>query len=64
MLIYYHRLTLTYGLTDKINLRTSYSRTLARPEFRELSVSTYYDYELLALQQGNPTLKTSHIDNC
>jgi TonB-dependent receptor len=54
---------LTYSLTDKINLRTSYSRTLARPEFRELSVSTYYDYELLAFQQGNPNLKKSTIDN-
>jgi TonB-dependent receptor len=54
---------LTYGLTEKINLRASYSRTLARPEFRELATSTYYDYELLALQQGTPTLKRTHIDN-
>lgn len=54
---------LTYSLTDKINLRASYSRTLARPEFRELSISQYYDYELLALQQGDPNLKKSTIDN-
>ncbi|MET3979288.1 TonB-dependent receptor [Mucilaginibacter sp. UYP25] len=54
---------LTYSLTDKINLRASYSRTLARPEFRELSISQYYDYELLALQQGDPNLKRSNIDN-
>lgn len=54
---------LTYSLNSKINLRASYSRTLARPEFRELSVSSYYDYELLAFQQGDPNLKKSNIDN-
>ncbi|SDM06460.1 TonB-dependent receptor [Pedobacter antarcticus] len=53
----------TYSLTDKINLRASYYRTLARPEFRELSISSYYDYELLAFQQGNPDLKRTSIDN-
>ncbi|WP_233524424.1 TonB-dependent receptor [Mucilaginibacter conchicola] len=54
---------LTYALTEKINLRASYSRTLARPEFRELATSQYYDYELLAFQQGNPNLKRTNIDN-
>jgi TonB-dependent receptor len=53
----------TYSLTDKINLRASYYRTLARPEFRELSISSYYDYEMLALQQGNPDLQRSTINN-
>ena len=54
---------LTYGLNPKSNLRASYYRTLARPEFRELSLSSYYDYELLANQQGNPNLKRTSIDN-
>ncbi len=54
---------LTYSLTEKINLRASYSRTLARPEFRELATSSYFDYELLAFQQGTPTLKRTNIDN-
>ena len=53
----------TYNLTDKINLRASYYRTIARPEFRELSVSTYYDYETLSNLQGNPNLQRSNIDN-
>jgi TonB-dependent receptor len=53
----------TYNLTDKINLRASYYRTIARPEFRELSVSTYYDYETLSNLQGNPNLERSNIDN-
>ena len=53
----------TYSLTPKINLRASYYRTLARPEFRELATSAPFDYELLALQQGNPNLKEAKIDN-
>ncbi|TCO30955.1 TonB-dependent receptor [Pedobacter psychrotolerans] len=53
----------TYSLTPKINLRASYYRTLARPEFRELASSAIYDYELLSLQQGNPSLKEAKIDN-
>jgi len=54
---------LTYGLTKKANLRASYYRTLARPEFRELSLNSYYDYEQLSNIIGNPNLKRSIIDN-
>src|SRR5690606_26011855 len=53
----------TYSLTDKINLRASYYRTLARPEFRELAPFQYYDYEQLAFQQGNSNLKRARINN-
>nr|WP_233166805.1 TonB-dependent receptor [Pedobacter sp. ASV2] len=53
----------TYSLTEKINLRASYYRTLARPEFRELAPFQYYDYEQLAFQQGNPNLKRAQINN-
>ncbi len=53
----------TYSLTPKVNLRASYYRTLARPEFRELASSSVYDYELLAFQQGDPNLKEAKIDN-
>ncbi len=53
----------TYSLSPKINLRASYYRTLARPEFRELASSAVYDYELLAFQQGDPNLKEARIDN-
>ena len=53
----------TYALTPKANFRASYYRTVARPEFRELALFSYYDYELLANQQGNPDLKRTTIDN-
>lgn len=54
---------LTYSLTKKANLRAAYYRTLARPEFRELSLNSYYDYEQLSNIIGNPNLKRSIIDN-
>lgn len=54
---------LTYALTEKSNLRASYYRTLARPEFRELAPFDYYDYELLGNVSGNQNLKRTLIDN-
>ncbi len=53
----------TYSLNAKSNFRASYYRTLARPEFRELAPFSFYDYELLANQGGNPNLKRTSIDN-
>lgn len=53
----------TYALTPKANFRASYYRTVARPEFRELALFSYYDYELLASVQGEPNLKRTVIDN-
>ena len=54
---------LTYALTSKANLRASYYRTLARPEFRELAPFDYYDYELLGNVSGNASLKRTLVDN-
>ncbi|RYY35590.1 MAG: TonB-dependent receptor [Sphingobacteriaceae bacterium] len=53
----------TYSATEKTNFRASYSRTLARPEFRELAETQIYDYELLVIRQGNPNLERTLIDN-
>ncbi len=54
---------LTYSLTEKSNLRASYYRSLARPEFRELAPAQYYDYEFSSSFSGNTSLKSSDIDN-
>jgi TonB-dependent receptor len=53
----------TYSLNPKSNLRASYYRTLARPEFRELAPFSFFDYELLANQGGNPELERTSINN-
>lgn len=56
-------LNLTYSLNEESNLRASYFRSLARPEFRELTNLGYYDYELSATITGNPSLTRTTINN-
>ncbi|EHQ27870.1 TonB-dependent receptor plug [Mucilaginibacter paludis DSM 18603] len=53
----------TYNITPKSNFRLSYSRTVARPELRELSETGYFDFELLATVIGSKTLKSTQIQN-
>jgi len=52
-----------YGLTDKINIRLAYFRTVARPEFRELAEYTFLDFTTNFRTTGNSKLKRSLIDN-
>lgn len=56
-------LNMTYKLTDEHQLRFCYGRSINRPEFRELSPSVYYDFDLVANVQGNSALKDCHVDN-
>lgn len=56
-------LNLTYALSERANLRAGYFRSLARPELRELTNLSYYDYELSATMTGNPALERTSIDN-
>ncbi len=44
-------------------MRFSISKTLSRPEFRELSPFAFYDYEEEASVQGNPNLVRGTIGN-
>jgi hypothetical protein len=52
-----------YNISQRSLLRVAYSRTVNRPEFRELAPFLYYDFELEQGVQGNPDLKTASIDN-
>ncbi len=56
-------LSATYRLGDRHNLRFSYGRSINRPEFREVSSSVYYDFDLASDVQGNTELRSCHIDN-
>ena len=40
---FFPAVNLIYGITEKQNLRFSYSRTIARPSFKELSYAEIYD---------------------
>lgn len=55
--------TAIYTVTTNMNLRASYSQTLARPSFRELSGYRGYDPVLNELVDGNPLLEMSDIRN-
>lgn len=56
-------LVANYSLRDNQSLRLSVSRTLSRPEYRELSPVTYRDVIEQQDIFGNPSLKRSLITN-
>jgi len=53
----------TYELTEKTNLRASYFRSLARPEFRELAPFQFYDFNYNTVVSGNTALARTRINN-
>lgn len=56
-------LNLTYNLNELANLRLSVSKTVSRPEFREVSNFSYFDFLRNAQLKGNTKLKRSQITN-
>jgi TonB-dependent receptor len=54
---------LNYKIDDKNQVRLSYGRSVNRPEFREVSPSVFYDFDLASDVQGNTELKSCYIDN-
>jgi hypothetical protein len=54
---------LIFSINKKQNLRLSYSKTLNRPEFRELAPFGFYDFTTQFFTQGNPNLKIAKIQN-
>ncbi|HSQ47759.1 MAG TPA: TonB-dependent receptor, partial [Lutibacter sp.] len=54
---------LIYEYNDAINIRMSYSKTTARPSFKELSVVQIPDLLTGVMFLGNIDLKPSYIDN-
>ena len=49
--------------TKESNLRAGYSRTIARPHFREVSPALYFDYVRRRAIGGNEDLKRTSIQN-
>ena len=56
-------LNISYNLNESHQFRFAYGRTINRPEFRELSPSVFYDFELASNVQGNSELEAALIDN-
>ena len=53
----------TYSPNTKTNWRFAVSRTVARPEFREIAPFSFFDFEQIASTVGNDSLQRSSIIN-
>lgn len=56
-------LNISYNLNTTSLLRLAYSKTVNRPEFRELAPFTFYDFDNQSDVLGNPKLKIANIHN-
>jgi TonB-dependent receptor len=54
---------LIYSPIPKINIRASYSKTVSRPEFRELAPFIFYNFLNDNLTAGDPYLQRATINN-
>lgn len=52
-----------YRINEQSKLRFAASKTLIRPEFRELTSTAFYDFELGATVIGNPGLSITKVSN-
>lgn len=53
----------SYQLSEKQQLRFAYGKSINRPEFRELTTSVYYDFDLASNVMGNNDLQSAYIQN-
>ncbi|GFM28497.1 TonB-dependent receptor domain-containing protein [Novosphingobium sp. PY1] len=56
-------LTLTYEINPSMQVRLNGSKTIARPQFRELLYQPYFDPDTNRTYQGNPFLEDSKLTN-
>ena len=56
-------LNVTYRLTERMNLRLAASRTITRPDFRELAPFEFTDFVGGRTILGNPNLERTQINN-
>ena len=60
---FFPSVNIAYNVGEKSLLRLAYGLTINRPEFRELSQVSFYDFYQNATIHGNDTLKSSYIHN-
>ena len=56
-------LNLKYNIDEGTQIRLSYGRTLARPSFREIAPTAWFDFETSFQFIGNPELKRTLVNN-
>lgn len=55
--------TVVYNITNEVNVRLAYSRTLARADFREMTPTEYYNVDDRMTVVGLGAIKQSQTDN-
>jgi hypothetical protein len=55
--------SLIYRYSEKVNIRFSFSRTINRPQFREIAPFLYYNFEDQTQVRGNTELDQANIAN-
>jgi outer membrane receptor protein involved in Fe transport len=55
--------TVTWNFAEDMMLRVGYSKTVARPQFRELAFTPYIDPDTDRVYQGNPFLTDTRFNN-
>ena len=60
---FFPSVNLAYRFNENHIARAAYGSSVNRPEFREVSGSVYYDFDLFSDVKGNPALKTAYIRN-
>jgi outer membrane receptor protein involved in Fe transport len=53
----------TYNINKTNLVRVAYGKSINRQEFREVSPSIHYDFDLFSFVQGNKALKPAYIQN-
>ncbi|TAH38836.1 MAG: TonB-dependent receptor [Bacteroidetes bacterium] len=56
-------LNANFSISEKSNIRFAASKTVARPEFRELAPFSFYDFSTATSIEGNDSLKRTEIYN-
>lgn len=60
---FFPSVNVSYVFSDMHQLRFAYGRSINRPEFREVSTSVYYDFDLASPVMGNTDLQAAYIQN-
>ena len=60
---FFPSLNATYHINEEHQLRLSFGKSVTRPEFREVSSSVYYDFDLASNVMGNTELKSCYVYN-
>lgn len=60
---FFPSVNVSYKFSEMHQLRFAYGRSINRPEFREVSTSVYYDFDLASPVMGNTNLKSAYVQN-